>query len=166
MQELAEFEKLSVLWVAQPREDFNTVLLLALKVVFYVVNDDRLLEIPVQQGEVLDVNTVVIEAVVPVEPMVDVFLLLVDVVQYEVGVVLGSCRENDYFEVLRHILQELDAAGSQLELLLLGHKVHQSLVEIKYQRVFLQLSSRWQVLWGLRLARARGALLRRQHYLF
>ena len=98
--------------------------------------------------------------------MVDVFLLLVNVVQHKVRVVLGSCRENDYFKVLRHVLKELDATRSQLELLLFGDEVDQSLVQIEDQSVFLQLSRRRQVLWRLRLVRAEAVLLRRQHYLF
>lgn len=60
LEELSKFEKLSVLWIAQPSEYFNTVLFLALEVIFDVVDDDCLLEISVQQSKVLDVNAIIV----------------------------------------------------------------------------------------------------------
>lgn len=112
LQELAKLEQLSVFWVAQPRQYFYAILLLALKVVLYVVDDDGLFEVSAQKSEIFDVDSIVVQAMMPIEPVLNIFLVLVNVIQHKIGIVFGSCRENDHFEVLRHIFQELDATRS------------------------------------------------------
>lgn len=112
LQELAKLEQLSVFWVTQPREYFYAILLLALKVVLYVVDDDGLFEVSTQKSEIFDIDSIVVQAMMPVEPVLNIFLILVNVIQHKIGIVFGSCRENDHFEVLRHIFQELDATRS------------------------------------------------------
>ena len=54
---------------------------------------------------------------VSIQPMRDIIMTLlrsglVNIVENKVSVIFDSCREDDDFVKLRHILEELDTAGS------------------------------------------------------
>lgn len=70
-----------------------------------------------------------------IESVVDELVVFLDVVQNEVSVVLGSSCENDHFENLGHVFQELDASGAKFEFFLFGHEVHQCFVKVENQGV-------------------------------
>lgn len=68
-QEKAKFVKFSVHWVLEPRKNLDSVTGLSFKVVSDVVDDDGLAEISAQGAKVFDVNSIVILAVLTVEPI-------------------------------------------------------------------------------------------------
>ena len=127
----------SVLLVAYPRADLDSILFLPGEVLFDIVDDDDSLQVPSQLREVLDVDPICLLTAAPVEPIIYQLcaVLGLDLVQDVISIVLQGCCENDNLEGLRHLLQELDAAWSQMELLLDRVEVDQRLVHVEDESV-------------------------------
>ena len=130
--------------VADPGGNLDAIALLAGEVVPYVVDYDRALERAAQPRKVFDEHPALKEAVAPVQPVRDEFVLFLKCVttvgrtfggfglyarleilrsplndvENEVGVVLRCrCEDND-LEVAAHLFQKPQAAGPEFELLL------------------------------------------------
>ena len=74
--------------------------------------------------------------VLPVKAVLDA-AVAVDLVEYTVRVVLHRRREDDELVLLRHLLDELDAARSYEEVALRAHIeiVHKCLIEVEHECV-------------------------------
>lgn len=70
-----------------------------------------------------------------VESVADKCFVRIQLIQYEVCVVLMGRCENDQLEYLAHFLQELSTKWSHFELAQLRIEVHQCLIEIQHQSV-------------------------------
>jgi len=117
LQKYAEFIELPIGWIAKPGEDLDAVSWLPFKVVADVIDNNCLAKIPSNFAQVFDINAVIELTVVSIQPMRDIIMTLlrsglVNIVENKVSVIFDSCREDDDFVKLRHILEELDTAGS------------------------------------------------------
>ena len=78
-----------------------------------------------------------------VESILNEGLVRVKLIQNKVGVVLVRCRENNHFEDCCHLFEKSAAVGAHAELLEVGIKVDQSLVEVKHKSVGILRVYRW-----------------------
>jgi len=119
-QERNQVKKLSVCGVLIPCQYMDSVLLLPLKVFFQIVNDDGTVERSTNFGQVFDVMAMItlaglhLDRVLSIESVRDV-PVRVQLVKHFVSILLVSSRENDQFEVLGELVDELLAVGAHVE---------------------------------------------------
>lgn len=110
-EERSQVEQTGVFRLRDPGVNEYSVVWLQLKVFCDVVDYNGLAQIATQSGQILDVEPIVRQCMLPVQPMRDI-LLVVHEAQSPVSILLGACSENDQFKVLRHQLQERVCARS------------------------------------------------------
>ena len=66
LQELTELVQFSILWIAQPSKNLNSIEFLSFKVVSNIINDNGLLQISPKCIQIFDIYPIFIYAVVPV----------------------------------------------------------------------------------------------------
>ena len=81
-----------------PSLNLNSIVFLSFEVILDVVNDDGLGQVSANAAQVFHVHSIIQLSVLPVESVFDQVALLVQVVQYEVSVVLRSRCENHNFK--------------------------------------------------------------------
>ena len=84
----------------QPSKNLNTIFWLSFKVVPYIINNDCFSQVSAQHTKVFYVNAVLVLTVLPIEAMVDEFIVFLYVVQNEVCIVLSCSCENHHFVYL------------------------------------------------------------------
>ena len=106
LQEGGELLEGVICGVVYPGPYEHPVVRLQLEILRHVVHYQRPRDVPPQPGQVLDEKVPPRgQRMLPVEPIGDV-ALRVQLVKDPIGIVLHGCRENHYFEMLRHISQE------------------------------------------------------------
>lgn len=90
------------------REDGDAVVQLERIGIGSVVNQSHILEVTVQHAQVLHVHPLLrLETVLPVQSIIDIFAIGVQIIQHHVGVAWVGCREDYNLEILRQILENL-----------------------------------------------------------
>jgi hypothetical protein len=148
----AQVLQLEVVLALRVRDDRDPVLRLEVVRVHRVVHQHQLAQLPVYYPQVLYVVPVREVATFPVQPVLDVFVLGVELVDDLVRVACEAGREHDHLEEFGHTFEELLGeradVDSSLDLLEIGHSdqqpgvmglgeivnaVDEGLVEIQHQ---------------------------------
>lgn len=125
--------QLRVVRVAFPSCYPNAVFWLSLKVFFQIVHNYGFEQRPAQSRQVFDASAVLFKlTVLSVKPELNHLLLRVQLIYYEVGVVLLRSSENHQLEYRTHFLQKGSAEWSQFELVANLVIVNECLVQIEH----------------------------------
>jgi hypothetical protein len=93
----------------------DPIIRLEVKVFSDVVYDEGLPDIASQDIQIFYIDSALGLATISVQSVLDQHPLAIYLVEDPVCVLFQTCRENNNFEDLAHLLQELDSEGSGLE---------------------------------------------------
>ena len=107
--------ELRVSRVVVPTNNVNSIIRLEVKVLSDVVYDQSFSDITAQDIQIFYIDSALGLATVSVQSVLDQHPLAIYLIEDPVCILFQTCRENNNFEDLAHLLQELDSEGSGLE---------------------------------------------------